>query len=560
MIHEETTYKPKRAERMKGRLLFLLVVPLILYIVLLPAMPLMEPDEARYSDIASLMNSTGDYVTPHLNHVAYLEKPPLSYWATALSFRLFGENDFSSRLFVGLCAWGCIILVYCIGVFFANEKTGLYSAGILTTFLFHFVLGRINILDIPLAFFVCLAIWAGYRHIEQGGKGRAWIYLFYFSSALAFLTKGLIGIVFPFAILILWLLVSGRWRAVFTLFSPVGILIFLAVSCPWIILAQRANKDFLWFFFIQEHFLRYTTTMHGKENPLFYYVPILIAGTVPWCAFLVEVVTGTLGRKISLRGDLDWRFLCTWAIFIFVFFSLSSSKLIPYMTPVFLPVAVIFGHLFSLYDGRGRTRRLVLLPVVLQSCIFIILLCVPLFIARHNITASEWSPRIALPILALILIVFVPDIVKRRWDKGWFLSIYLISILFMASLLLPLSHFLTPYKSAYPVSQAIKVLLPPGEELFQYGISDYGIDFYSKIRTPVVDDFGELSYGVGRLPPDERSRYFLTSEDFFRLCREKRDIYCVTKYERRVARLKEEIPEVRIIWDNGAYFLLRLRC
>ncbi|TFG92758.1 MAG: glycosyltransferase family 39 protein [Syntrophobacterales bacterium] len=562
-MREETTYTPKRAEKMKGKLLFLIVVPLILYIILLPAMPLMEPDEARYSDIPSLMNSTGDYVTPHLHHVVYLEKPPLSYWATALSFRIFGENDFSSRLFVGLCAWGCIILVYCMGVFFSGKKTGLYSAGILTTFFFHFILGRINTLDIPLAFFVCLAIWAGYRHIQQGGKGRAWIYLFYFSSALAFLTKGLIGIVFPFAILILWLLISRRWRAVFTLFSPVGILILLAVSCPWIILAQKANKDFLWFFFVQEHFLRYTTTMHGKENSILYYVPILIAGTVPWCAFLFEVMTGAVDRKISLRGELDWRFLLTWAIFVFVFFSLSSSKLIPYMTPLFLPVAVIFGHLFSLYDGRGalqRKRMLVRLPVVLQSFIFIVLLCVPLFIARHNIAASEWFPRIALPILALVMLVFVPEILKKRWDKGWFLSIYLISTLLMASLLPPLSHFLTPYKSAYPVSQAIKILLPPGEGLFQYGISDYGIDFYSKIRTPVVDDFGELSYGIGRLSPDERSRYFLTSEDFFRLCREKGDIYCVTKYERRVARLREKIPEVQIIWDNGAYFLLRLRC
>ena len=164
---------------MKVKLLLLFIVPLFLYVVLLPAMPLMEPDEARYSDIPSLMNSTGDYITPHLKHVKYLEKPPLCYWATALSFKLFGENDFSSRLFVGLCAWGCIILVYFMGVFFANEKTGLYSAGVLTTFLFHFILGRLNILDIPLAFFVCLAIWSGYRHIEERGQKKAWIYLFY---------------------------------------------------------------------------------------------------------------------------------------------------------------------------------------------------------------------------------------------------------------------------------------------------------------------------------------------------------------------------------------------
>ncbi|MCD6485856.1 MAG: glycosyltransferase family 39 protein [Syntrophobacterales bacterium] len=552
---------------MKGKLLFLFIVPLFLYVVLLPAMPLMEPDEARYSDIPSLMNSTGDYVTPHLKHVKYLEKPPLCYWATALSFKLFGENDFSSRLFVGLCAWGCIILVYFMGVFFANEKTGLYSAGVLTTFLFHFILGRLNILDVPLAFFVCLAIWAGYRHIEGGGRKKAWIYLFYLSGALAFLTKGLIGIVFPFAILIFWILISWRWRDLFMLFSPAGFLILLAISCPWVILAQQANSDFLWFFFVQEHFLRYTTTMHGKENPLLYYVPIIIAGTLPWCAFLVEAMTGKTenpDRKISFRGKFDWRFLFTWFVFIFAFFSLSSSKLIPYMTPLFLPLAVIFGYIFSLYDDRERTLtgkgKLFLLPVAIQSCMFIIVLYVPLFIKRHNITLSEWLPLIAIPFVLQVLIVFLPYFAKKRWNRGWFLTIYLISALFLASLLLPLSHFLTPYKSAYPVTQTIKSMLPAGEDLFQYGISLYGIDFYSKIRTPVVDDFGELGYGIKELSPDERARYFLTSKDFFKLCREKGDVYCVTKYRRRVEKLKKNIPDVEVLWSNGAFYLLRLRC
>jgi len=548
---------------MKGKLLFLFIVPLFLYIILLPAMPLMEPDEARYSDIPSLMNSTGDYVTPHLKQVVYLEKPPLCYWATALSFKIFGENDFSSRLFVGLCAWGCIILVYFMGIFFANEKTGLYSAGVLTTFLFHFILGRLNILDIPLAFFVCLAVWAGYRHIEGRGRKKAWIYLFYLSGALAFLTKGLIGIVFPFAILILWLLISWRWRDIFMFFSPVGILILFAISCPWIILAQKANKDFLWFFFVQEHFLRYTTTIHGKENHLFYYIPIIIAGTLPWCAFLAESMTGNPDRKISFRGGLDWRFLITWAVFVFAFFSLSSSKLIPYMAPLFLPLAVIFGYIFNLYDDRGETltgrRKLLLIPVAIQSCMLIIVLCVPLFLKRHNIALNEWLPLIAIPVGLQILVVFLPDVVRKTWSKGWFLTIYLISVLFLGSLLLPLSHFLTPYKSAYPVTQIIKSLLPTDEDLFQYGISLYGIDFYSKIRTPVVDDFGELGYGIKKLSPDERSRYFLTSEDFFRLCREKDEIYCVTKYRRRVEKLKKNIPNVEILWSNGAFYFLRLR-
>jgi len=552
---------------MKTKILFLFIVPLFLYIILLPAMPLMEPDEARYSDIPSLMNSTGDYVTPHLNHVVYLEKPPLCYWATALSFKIFGENAFSSRLFVGLCAWGCIILVYFMGIFFAGERTGLYSAAVLSTFLYHFALGRINILDIPLAFFVCLATWGGYRYIKGDHQKKIWVYLLYIASALAFLTKGLIGVVFPFAILVLWLIICRKWRDILRLFSPIGILIFLAISCPWIFLVQKANKDFLWFFFVQEHFLRYTTAMHGKENPFLYYIPIVILGTMPWCTFLFQTIRKIPEKTARLWQSIDIRFLLTWVIFILAFFSISSSKLVPYIAPIFLPIAVIFGHLFESYESQEiisketRVKRVLLhSPVILQSCLFIIALCVPPFLKKHAVAGREWIPFVILPILLQVLIIFLPDIIKRKWNKGWFVTVYLLSALFLGSLVFPASHFLTPYKSSYPVSQAIKTLIPADQELFQYGIDLYGIDFYNKIRTPVVDDFGELGYGIRRLPPDERSRYFLSSEQFFKLCKEKGDIYCVTKYRRRVEELQKVIPKLEVLWDNGAYFILRLHC
>ena len=114
------------------KFLILVVVPALLYVVLLGALPLIEPDEGRYSDIPSLMNRLSDYVTPRLQHVVYLEKPPLVYWATALSFQLFGESEWSSRLFVGLCAWGCILLTYFMGRRLSDERTGLYAAAVLS--------------------------------------------------------------------------------------------------------------------------------------------------------------------------------------------------------------------------------------------------------------------------------------------------------------------------------------------------------------------------------------------------------------------------------------------
>ena len=138
------------------------------------------------------------------------------------------------------------------------------------------------------------------------------------------------------------------------------------------------------------------------------------------------------------------------------------------------------------------------------------------------------------------------------------MAIYILSFLFMSTLIFPASKFLTPYKSAYPIARIVNEYVPANEELYQYGMSLYGIDFYSKSRSPVVDDIGELRPGVEKLPLEEKNRYFLTSDIFFRLYHEKKDIYCVTERE-NVEKLKKKTAFWRVLWDNGYYSLLHLK-
>jgi len=550
------------------KLFILVVVPALLYVVLLGALPLIEPDEGRYSDIPSLMNRLSDYVTPRLQHVVYLEKPPLVYWATALSFQLFGESEWSSRLFVGLCAWGCILLTYFMGRRLSDERTGLYAAAVLSTMLYTFLLGRIHILDLPLTLFVCLAVWMGFLHFREGG-GRWRLWLAYGFAALAFLAKGLIGVVFPFAILALWLLSVGRWREVPRLISPVGILFFLALSLPWLILVQRANPDFLWFFFVQEHFLRYTTKMHGRDQGFWYYIPVLVGGTLPWCAFLWKLLRERRSEEQPLFARDDRRFLWSWFWFILLFFTASSSKLVPYIAPVFLPAALYFGRLVrSFEDGAvaALSRRAHLIPVAVQTALFIAVLVLPPFLRNTQIggdlvllISERWPLLVAAPIALQIALLVLPDYFERRTGRGWFVSVYAVSVLFLASLLPAANDLLGPYKSVRPVVEAMKIHLPAGRDLYQYRIAMYGIDFYAKVRTPIVDDFGELGFGIAKLPPDERARYFLLSEKFYELVKEKGDIYCVTQYKERLNELQKRLSSVEILWENGAFYLLRLR-
>jgi 4-amino-4-deoxy-L-arabinose transferase-like glycosyltransferase len=547
------------------KILVLFLLPLLLYVLPLPFIPLMEPDEGRYSAIPSAMNATGDYVTPRLKAAVYFEKPPLAYWATAVFFRIFGENEFSSRLFAALCAWGCILLVYRMGVFFHDTRTGLYAAAVLTTFLYHVAIGRINILDMPLSFLVCMAIWSGFRCFATTEKKKGWLYLLYLLSALAFLAKGLIGIAFPFGVLAIWLLASGRWREVLGLFSPVGILIFSAVSLPWLILVQKENPDFFRFFFIQEHLLRYATRMHDRYQPFYFFIPILLAGTLPWCAFLPEAIRG-VGKQEQWFGRTEKRFLLTWFGLIFLFFSISSSKLIPYIAPVFLPVALVFGHLFRRYEERianGETGMSVPLRYrwsgILQAILFMVILVGPVFLRERGVVWGNWWPWIATPFFIQILIAFLPDRIRKTTGRRWFATIYLLFALFLLSLTLPVAQYLAPYKSAYPLSQAILKYLPADAMIYQYGMSLYGIDFYTGKRTPIVDDIGEVRYGSEQLPAAERERYFLTFDSFFRLVQATDGIYCATQNDEKLERLKKEVPALRVLWHNDTYSLIQLR-
>jgi 4-amino-4-deoxy-L-arabinose transferase-like glycosyltransferase len=404
---------------------------------------------------------------------------------------------------------------------------------------------------------------------------KGWLYLLYTASALAFLTKGLIGIIFPFAILVLWLLISKRWWDILKLFSPVGLLILITIVSPWIILVQRANKDFLWFFFVYEHFLRYTTKLHDRYQFILFYLPVVVLGVLPWVAYLIPAIRAKRAGAYNVSfGKANLYFLVTWIVFIFAFFSVSSSKLIPYIAPVFLPIAVILGHLFRGYDEQAwqplrkmADKLFYYLPIVVQSLLFITLLLLPLFLKDHTeiggdfviIHSPDWIWLILPPIIIQLLMIFLPGMIKRRFHSGWFLTAYLLSALFLASLLYPASASLTLYNSSYPLSQAVKSSLPAGEAIYQYKIIFYGIENYTGIRTCVVGSFGEMTLGIINLSADEKSRYFLSQPEFFRLAREKEGgVYCTTAKKENFDELKKEFPRLQVIWSNDVQYFIRL--
>jgi len=302
--------------------------------------PLYKADESRYAEISREMVASGDWLTPRLNGFKYFEKPPLQYWATAALFELLGERDWVARLWSALLGFAGIVLTFRVGNRLFGAPTGAYAAAVLASSPLYIVLGQVNTLDMGVSFFLAAAIFAA---------ALARPLWFWTACALAVLSKGLIGIVLPGAALALYILARREWSLIRRLRPVGGGGLFLALTAPWFIAVSAANPEFAHFFFVQEHFQRFTSEMHQRVHPWWYFVPVLVAGMAPWLVPLGAAA----GRALRRRGDAELLLWC-WALVVFVFFSASGSKLPPYILPIFPALALLAAR--SLTPGILRAQ------------------------------------------------------------------------------------------------------------------------------------------------------------------------------------------------------------
>ena len=225
--------------------------------------PLSHPDEGRYAEIPREMLVSGDWVTPRLNDLIYLEKPPFQYWATAVAYKLFGPTEWSSRLWTMLCAALNVVMVFLLGRRLWNLQTGLVAAALLSTMILHFIMGQLLTLDMAftcaLTAMLCSCCLAQHLRDSQPQAGGRWMLVSWAMLAVATLTKGFAAPFMAGAVLFLYALWQRDWTIWRTLRPVAGVSLFIAIVVPWFVLVARANPNFLEFFFVHEHLLRYTT-------------------------------------------------------------------------------------------------------------------------------------------------------------------------------------------------------------------------------------------------------------------------------------------------------------
>lgn len=342
-------------------ILILAVICAVPFLLFLGSLPLIDPDEGRYAEIPREMLERGDFITPTLNYVKYFEKPPLLYWLNAATIKLFGPNEFAARLPSALSGLATVLATYIIALRLFDRRTALFAALFLATAAGFVLQSRIILTDMLLTFCLTSALGAfiiAARREEWHRGGEITWYFFYIFCALAVLTKGLVGIVFPAGIIFFYILITREWRILRRMRLPSGILLFLAVSAPWFVAVSLRNPEFARFFFIHEHFERFTSTVHGRYQPFWFFVPVLAGTMLPWSFF----IPGAIGRAWRDRQHESGRaalFLLIWAVLIFLFFSKSGSKLVPYMLPIFPPLTILIANRFNMsFEGRGRDIKL----------------------------------------------------------------------------------------------------------------------------------------------------------------------------------------------------------
>lgn len=324
-----------------------------LYLAHLGSYHLMDPDEGRYNQIPREMLLSGDFITPHLNGVEYFEKPAFQYWFTAIMMKIFGVTEFAGRILPALSAIGCIGLAGFLGTMMYSHKVGLLASAILATSCLNLIVASINILDMALTLFMtaCMVFFYAFERTEK----KKWLIAFYVAMGFGVLTKGLVAIILPFGILFWYTILTKRPHLFFKLFYLPGILAFLIVTVPWFYLVCQANHDFFYFFFIREHFLRFTTKMHDRFQPWWFFMPFVIIGMLPWTGFLLSLFSkkGIIRKTTSLRNRFDIIFLLLWFFVIFIFYSISDSKLVPYIMPCWMPLAILIAASIKRFEDEN---------------------------------------------------------------------------------------------------------------------------------------------------------------------------------------------------------------
>src|ERR1019366_5371989 len=357
----------------------------VIYMAGLSRPALLDDADTVHAEAGREMLQRHDWVTMYTDGIRYLEKAPLPYWSLAASYRIFGVGNWSTRLPLMLGVLGLLFATYKLGRYAFGESGGLYAGVVLATSLGLYIFTRFLIPDVLVGLWLTIGYYFFLRSLEEERPSRLSCWGFAATCALNVLTKGLIGLVFPAGAIGLYLLLTGNLRHLLKLRLVSSTLVFLAIAAPWHILAELRNpaqghvRGFLWFYFVNEHFLRFLNKRVPRDYdtvPLVLFWALLVLWLLPWTVFLPQSLQEVPRRWREFRAQMSRRqraylLFFVWNLVIVGFFSLSTRQEY-YTIPAIPGLALLVGGWLqreraSAADSRersdGRISSAVLLAV-----------------------------------------------------------------------------------------------------------------------------------------------------------------------------------------------------
>lgn len=503
----------------------LAILLLIFYSLWLGSYPLFTPDEGRYSEVAREMIATQDYVTPRVNGIAFLDKPILYYWLQATAIRLFGIKEWALRLFPVLFGvLGCTVTYIC-GRRLFDRRTGLISAIILATTPLYFGGAHYANLDLEVAVLISCALLFFITGVCKDKLRHYFLFMAYISAALAFLTKGLIGIAFPTMIAGMWIMLLWQWRILKEIHLLLGIILFAILVWPWYALVQKANPEFLHYFFVTQQVTRFLSTGEfNNPSPFWFYVPIVLVGFFPWTSFLIQALGHAIRNVWQARHQHQTElYLLLWLLIVFTFFSLPRSKTISYILPVYPALALLVGNYLSLAWNQARQPTIyfgIFNILVIGTFLAGILLTIPHY---HWIElAPDFTPYLkAIAIVYIIGSISSLFMLRQKKIFPLFTITTACSILFL--LILTMGATYLNQNTAKPLITHLKTIIQPQDEVISYFKYYQDVPLYLEQRIRIVADWNspniayrdnwmrELWYGI----PFQKTEDWLISEEIF---------------------------------------------
>ncbi|MBI2401121.1 MAG: glycosyltransferase family 39 protein, partial [Deltaproteobacteria bacterium] len=439
---------------------------------------LFDVDEAVFSEAAREMVETGNYITPTYNYEPRYDKPILIYWFMSIAFKLFGTTEFAARFTSGLFG---SLLSFMTFLFVRNVK-GLLPALLATLALVlnieFFVYSHSAVTDMTLAFFITASLFAFYLGAHHANE--RWFKWFWVASALAVLTKGVVGLLFPAVIAGGFILLSKRTELIRQILRPSYMGLFLLISAPWFIIQFMVNGwEFFDAFIVKHHIKRYSGVISSHGGPFYYYFLVLLAGFFPWVAMLVPGIYRGLKERLDKESGLY--LLCAiWVLFIFVFFSISRTKLPNYIFPLFPAAAILSGLVMAgMVEGARRSKAALLTLLFIAGLFASALLVIPSLNLDMDI---NYPPKFFYVLAALFAMAAALSMAALYRPFSAFMglsALALVLIVFLRLYALPPANIYLQ-KTLFDYSRFARNNLPSNGVLATYEINKPSIAFYAR--------------------------------------------------------------------------------